>query len=85
MRKIFEHHIEGWTRESHPRVQDWQHLQLSKPSRELQILDTQMGFPRPSFNMVLDSINPHLLRVIFGQNAISIELLQDILQLLGGI
>ena len=34
MRKIIKRHIEGGTRESHPRVQDL-----------LQILDTRMGFP----------------------------------------
>ena len=56
MRKIINHHIEGGTRESQPRVQDLQH-----PRRGLQILDTRMGFPRPSLNVVLDSINlsPH--------------------------
>ena len=61
MRKIINHHIEGGTRESHPRVQDLQHPRLGKPRRGLQILDTRMGFPRPSLNVVLDSINlsPH--------------------------
>ena len=46
MRKIIKHHIEGGTRESHPRVQD------------LLIFDDRMGFPRPSLNVVLDSISP---------------------------
>ena len=55
MRKIINHHIEGGTRESHPRVQDLQHPRLGKPHRGLQILDTQKGFPRPSLNVVLDS------------------------------
>ena len=49
MRKIIKHHIEGGMRESHPRVHDLQR-------GGLQILDTQMGFPHPSFNVVLDSI-----------------------------
>ena len=57
MRKIIKHHIEGGTRESHPRVQDLLHQRLGKPSRGLQILDTRMGFPRPSLNVVLDSIS----------------------------
>ena len=57
MRKIINHHIEGGTREYHPRVQDMQHPRLGKPRRGLQILDTWMGFPSPSLNVVLDSIN----------------------------
>ena len=57
MRKIINHHIEGGTRESHPRVQDLQHPRLGKPRRGLQILDTRKGFPRPSLNVVLDYIN----------------------------
>ena len=57
MRKIIKHHIEGGTWESHPRVQDWQHPRLGKPRRGLQILDIRMGFPRPSLNVMLDSIN----------------------------
>ena len=56
MRKIIKHNIEGGTRESHPRVQDLLHPRLGKPRRGLQILDTRMGFPRPSLNGVLDSI-----------------------------
>ena len=56
MRKKIKHHIEGGTRESHPRVQDLQHPRLGKPRRGLQILDSRMGFPRPSLNVVLDSI-----------------------------
>ena len=56
MRKIIKHHIEGGTRESHPRVQDLQHPRLGKPRRGLQILDTRMGFPSPSLNVVLNSI-----------------------------
>ena len=65
MRKIINHHIEGGTRESHPRVQDLQHPRLGKPRRGLQILDTRKGFPRPSLNVVLDSIN--LLHLAFLQ------------------
>ena len=57
MRKIIKHHIEGGTWESHPRVHDLQYPRLGKPRRGLQILDTWMGFPRPSLNVVLDSIN----------------------------
>ena len=58
MRKIIKHHIEGRTREFHPHVQDLQHPRLHKPHRGLQILDTLMGFPRLSLNVMLDSINP---------------------------
>ena len=58
MRKIIKHHIEGGTRESHPRVQDLLHPRLGKPRRGLQILDTRMGFPSPSLNVVLDYISP---------------------------
>ena len=57
MRKIINHHIEGGTRESHPCVQDLKHPRLSKPRRGLRILDTRMGFPRPSLNVLLVSIN----------------------------
>ena len=57
MRKIINHHIEEGTRESHPRVHDLQHPRLGKPRRGLQILDSRMGFPRPSLNVVLDSIS----------------------------
>ena len=53
MRKIINHHIEGGTRESHSRIQDLQHPRLGKPHRGLQILDTWMGFPRPSLNVVV--------------------------------
>ena len=66
--KISNHHIEGGTRESHPRVQDLQYPRLGKPRRRLQILDTRMGFPRPSLNVVLDSIslyNDHYSFFIF--------------------
>ena len=55
-RKLINHHIAGRTRESHPRVQDLQHPRLGKPRRGLQILDTRMGFSRPSRNVVIDSI-----------------------------
>ena len=57
-RKIIKHHIAGGTRESHPRVQDLQHPRLCKPPYGLQILDTRMGFPSPSLNVVIDSIIP---------------------------
>ena len=60
MRKIINHHIEGGTWKSHPFVQDLQHPGLGKPRRGLQILDTQMRFPLPSLNVVLDSINPRI-------------------------
>ena len=56
-RTIINHHVVGLTRESHPRVQDLQHPRLGKPRRGLLILDTRMGFPRPSRNVVIDSIN----------------------------
>ena len=48
MRKVIKHHIQGGTRESHPRVQDLLHPRLGKPRRGLQILDTRIGFPPPS-------------------------------------
>ena len=47
--------MEGGTWESHP-------------CRGLQILDTRMRFPRPSLNVVLDSINPTKLKVITLRN-----------------
>ena len=52
-RKIINHHVAGGTRESHPRVQDLQHPRLGKPLRGLQILDTRIGFPLPSRNVLL--------------------------------
>ena len=55
-RKIINHHFAGGLGNPIPRVQDLQHPQLSKPRRGLQILDTQMGFPRPSRNVPIDSI-----------------------------
>ena len=55
-KKLIKHNVAGGTRESHPRVQDLQHPRLGKPRRGLQILDTRMGFPRPSRNVVIDSI-----------------------------
>ena len=64
MRKIINHHIEGGMRESHPCVQDLQHPRLGKPRRGSQILDTRMGFPRPSLNVVLDSINPSVCQSV---------------------
>ena len=70
MRKIIKHHIEGGTRESHPRVQDLLHPRLGKPRLGLQILDTRMGFPRPSLNEVLDSINPISTRSPFSSSNI---------------
>ena len=55
MRKIIKHHIEGGTRESHPRVQDLLHPRLGKPRRGLQILDTRMGFLCPFRSVEIDS------------------------------
>ena len=57
MRKIINRHIEGGTRESHPRVQDLQHSRLCKLRHGLQIFDTRMGLSCPSLNVVLDSIS----------------------------
>ena len=51
------HRIEEGMRESNPCVQDLQHPRLGKPRLGLKILDTRMGFPRPSLNVVLDSIS----------------------------
>ena len=39
------------------------HPQLGKPRRGLQILDTRMGFPRPSRYVVIDSINGRQLMI----------------------
>ena len=49
----------GGAQESHFRVQDLQHPQLSKPSCGTEILDTQMGPDsyRPSRNVVIGSVN----------------------------
>ena len=55
-KKIINHHVAGGTQESHPHVQDLQHPRLGKPHPGLQIFDTQMGFPHPSLNVVIDSI-----------------------------
>ena len=63
-RKTINHHVAGGTREFHPRVQDLQHPRLGKPRRRLQILDTRIGFPRPSHNVVIDSIIPIQLFII---------------------
>ena len=58
MRKIINYHIEGWTRASYPRAQDLQSTTASiVVTSGLQILDTRMGFPNPSHNMVIDSIH----------------------------
>ena len=48
------------TRESHSRIKDLQHSRFGKPRRGLQILDTRIGFPRPSLNVV-DSISLTLM------------------------
>ena len=49
------HHVAGETRESHPRVKDFQHPPLSKPCHGLYIFDTQIVFSRPSCKGVIDS------------------------------
>ena len=59
--KKIKHHIEEGTQESHPCVQDVLHPRLGKPRRGLQIMDTRMGFPRPSLNVMLDSVIPLLI------------------------
>ena len=46
--------------QSHPRVQDLKHPPLGKPRHGLQILDSRMGFPRPSLNVVIDLISINL-------------------------
>ena len=51
------------TRESHPRVQDLRHPRIGKPRRGLQILDTRMGFPRPSLNEVIDYFSHSCLKI----------------------
>ena len=58
-RKIINHQVVGGTGESHmhPHAQDL-HIHDSKPHRGLQKLDTRMGLPSPSSNLVIDSINP---------------------------
>ena len=52
--KMINHHTERGTMDSHPCVQDLQHLRLGKPCRGLQILDTRMGFAHPVPNLVID-------------------------------
>ena len=52
------HHVAGGTRESHPSVQDLQSTTRISESWMLQILDTRMGFPRPSRNVVIDYFSP---------------------------
>ena len=47
------HHIEGGSREFHY----LQHPGICMPRRWLQILDTRMGFPHPSLNVVIDYKN----------------------------
>ena len=54
--KIINQRIEEETRESYPRDEDLQHLRLGKLRRGLKIVDTRLGFLRPSLNVVLDSI-----------------------------
>ena len=58
--KIIKHHVAEGTLESQPRVQDLQHPRRGLPRRGLQILDTRMRFPRPSRNVVIDSIILHI-------------------------
>ena len=71
MRKIINHHIKGGTRESYPRVKDLQHPRLSKPRHRLQIVNTRIGFPPPSLNLVLDSINGPIVETRFFELAVS--------------
>ena len=54
--KIINHHIAEGTRESHPRVHDFQHLRLGKPRRGLQIMDIRIGLHLSFRNMVINSI-----------------------------
>ena len=55
---IIYHHVTEWTRESHPGVQDLQSTMRLAESWMLQILDTGMGFPSPSRNLVIDYFSP---------------------------
>ena len=57
------HHIEGGTRESHPNVQDLQSTTRLAESWMLQILDTRMGFPHPSLNVVIDYFSHSWLKM----------------------
>ena len=52
------HHVAGGTRESHPSVQDLQTTTMLTESWMLQILDTRIGFPSPSHNVVFDYFSP---------------------------
>ena len=61
MRKIIKHHIEGGIRGNPILISKICDVHDSASLRRgLQILDTRMGFPRPSLNVVLDSISPTL-------------------------
>ena len=52
------HQVAGGTRESHPSVQDLQSTTRLAESWMLQMLDTRMGFPSPSSNVVIDYFSP---------------------------
>ena len=57
------HHIEGGTRESHPSVQDLQSTTRLAESWMLKIVDTRMGFPSPSLNVVIDYLSHSCLKM----------------------
>ena len=48
--------MEEGMKESHPRVLDLQQPRLCKLHRWLQILDTRIGFCRPSLHVIIDYI-----------------------------
>ena len=49
---MIKHHVARGTS-----IQDLNHPRLRKPRRGLQILDSRVGFLRPSRNVVIDSIS----------------------------
>ena len=68
-RKIINHRIVKWTRESHPSVHDLQSRRVKAclivdcksftlPRRGLQIMETRMEFPSPFRKLVIYSISP---------------------------
>ena len=50
-------------RESHPSVQDLQSTTRLAESWMLQILDTRMGFPSPSLNVMIDYFSHSCLKI----------------------
>ena len=56
-------HFEGGTRESNPSVEDLQSTTRHTESWMLQILDTRIGFPSRSLNVVIDYFSHSCLKL----------------------